>query len=695
MSASTPTQPEATPRKHIPFVPEGMQMKELTLRALLLGLVLTIVLGAANAYLGLRAGITIAATYPAAVIAMAVLRAWKGTLLEENIARTAGTIGEGLAAGAIFTIPAFVISKAWPSFRPADAYWKSTALMMVGSILGVLFISLVRRVMVEDPELPFPESVAAAEIHKAGRRGAQAAKYLFWNIGVGGIVYLLGRFGLFAADKDIHFTVGSLGRSQVSLGTTGTTNIVAAGGTSTFAAPSVSPAYLGVGYIIGLRLASIQFAGGVLAWGLMVPMLIFFLGPQLKHYLPADTPDDWANMAISVWRFIVRPIAVGGMLVGAAWTLFKMGKSLTAGIGRAFSDMKQTADQRAKLSRTEQYMSSKVVFSLIALMFILMCFLYVHISGLIWPAVLAAVVMLIVGFFFATVSGSLVGFIGSSNNPVSGLTLSTLLIAALLMVSLGVSGTPGVATVLGVAAVVCVSSSVAGELLQDFKVGYILGGTPRKIQIAELIAVVVASLVMYWPLYLLNTAFGFGSRQLSAPQAGLMATLAIGIVGGNMPWPLVVVGIFFGIGMIMMQVRSPMLVAVGMYLPFETTFAIFLGGVFRSLGDWMAKRRGLNQAQMARVENAGVLTASGLIAGESVFGLIWAALIATGLATSQNRVFQSIEGWARSITAAQVFEHPMYLSGVVVMALLAALMIYLPLTSAGDPSEPAPPTAMM
>ncbi len=695
MSATTPTQPEAAPRKHVPFVPEGMQMKELTLRALLLGLVLTIVLGAANAYLGLRAGITIAATYPAAVIAMAVLRAWKGTLLEENIARTAGTIGEGLAAGAIFTIPAFVIAKAWPSFRPADAYWKSTALMMVGSILGVLFISLVRRVMVEDPELPFPESVAAAEIHKAGRRGAQAAKYLFWNIGVGGIVYLLGRFGLFAADKDIHFTVGSLGRSQVRLGTTGSSNILAAGGTSTFAAPSVSPAYLGVGYIIGLKLASIQFAGGVLAWGLLVPMLIFFLGPQLKHYLPADTPDDWANMSIAVWRFVVRPIAVGGMLVGAAWTLLKMGKSLTAGLIRALGDIKQTAADRAKLSRTEQYMSSKIVFGLIAITFILMCFLYVHISGLIWPAILAAVVMLIVGFFFATVSGSLVGFIGSSNNPVSGLTLSTLLIAALLMVSLGVSGTPGVAAVLGVAAVVCVSSSVAGELLQDFKVGYILGGTPRRIQIAELIAVVVASLVMYWPLYLLNTAFGFGSRQLSAPQAGLMATLAIGIVGGDMPWPLVVVGIFFGIGMIMMQVRSPMLVAVGMYLPFETTFAIFLGGVFRSLGDWLAKRRGLNQAQMARVENAGVLAASGLIAGESVFGLLWAALIAMGFATSQTRVLQVIEGWARGITAAQIFDHPTYLVGIAVMALLALLMIWLPLTSAGDPSEPAPPTAMM
>jgi putative OPT family oligopeptide transporter len=539
--------------------------------------------------------------------------------------------------------------------------------------------------MVEDPELPFPESVAASEIHKAGQRGAKAAKYLFWNIGIGGVVYMLGRFGLFAADKDIHFAVGNLGHSQVRLGTTAGANVVAAGGTSTFAAPSVSPAYLGVGYIIGLRLASIQFAGGVLAWGLLVPLLIFFMGPQLRQYLPAGTGDDWATMAIAVWRFIVRPIAVGGMLVGAAYTLFKMRTSLTQGLGKALSDLRQTADQRAKLSRTEQYMSSKVVFGLIALMFVLMCFLYIHISGLVWPAVLAAVVMLVVGFFFATVSGNLVGFIGSSNNPISGLTLSTLLIAALLMVFLGVSGAPGVAAVLGVAAVVCVSSAVAGELLQDFKVGYILGGTPRKIQMAELIAVVVASLVMYWPLMLLHEAnikaggIGFGDRQLSAPQAGLMATLAMGIVGGDMPWPLVVVGIFFGIGMIMMQVRSPMLVAVGMYLPFETTFAIFLGGVFRSIGDWIAKRRGFNEAQKARVENAGVLTASGLIAGEAMLGLVWAGL-------------QFAPAWTRT----QIFKEPSYMvGGMIVLAGLAALMVLLPLTSAGDPSEPAPPTAMM
>jgi putative OPT family oligopeptide transporter len=686
-------EPGTGPKKHVPFVPVTMEMKEFTPRAILLGLLMTIVLGAANAYLGLRAGITIAATYPAAVIAMAAMRAWKGSLLEENIARTAGSIGESVAAGAIFTIPAFLIAKAWPSFGPGDAYWKSTALLTVGSILGVLFISLVRRGMVEDPELPFPESLAASEIHKAGQRGAEAAKYLFWNIGVGGVVYLLGRFGLFASDKDFQFGVGTLGRSQVRLGAVGSTNLLAAGGASMAPAPSVSPAYLGVGYIIGLRLAALQFSGGVLAWGLMVPLLMYFLGPRLREYIPADTPDDWATMATAVWRFIVRPIAVGGMLVGAAYTLYNMRTTLTAGLGKAFADLRQTPDQQAKLVRTERYMSSKIVFGLIGVMFILMCFLYVHISGLLWPAILAAVVMLVVGFIFATVSGNLVGFIGSSNNPISGLTLSTLIIAALLMVALGVHGPSGVAAVLGVAAVVCVSAAVAGELLQDFKVGYILGGTPSKIQNAELIAVVVASLVMYWPLYLLHTAFGFGSRALPAPQAGLMATLAIGIVGGDMPWPLVVVGICFGIALIMMQVKSPMLVAVGMYLPFETTFAIFVGGVFRSFGDWLAKRKGLNAAQRARSENAGVLTASGLIAGEAICGLLWAGVIA--LSFSQQPWLHTAAAFAARIKSAQIFEHPAYLGGVIVMALLAALMIFLPLTSAGDPNEPAPPTAMM
>ncbi len=618
---------------------------------------------------------------------MAILRTWKGSLLEENIARTSGSIGEGVAAGAIFTIPAFLISHAWSSFGFRDAYWKTSALILVGSVLGVLFISLVRRGMVEDPELPFPESVAASEIHKAGQRGAQAAKFLFWNIAVGGLVFLIGKFGVFAADADFPVRIGQFGASRVRLGGAESSNVLQAGGVSSFAAPSVSPAYLGVGYVIGARLAAIQFAGGVLAWGFLVPLLMYFLGPQLHAFLPATaSQENWHDLAGSVWKYIVRPIAVGSMLVGAGYTLFRMRTSLAAGLKRTFGELRQTASESAALRRTERYMSSKVVVALIAAVFVLMIALYIYLSNMVLAGLLAAVVMLIMGFFFATISGSLCGLIGSSNNPVSGLTLSTLLIAALLMVSLGVSGLGGVAAVLGVAAVVCVSSAVAGELLQDFKVGYILGGTPRNIQIAELIAVVVASLVMYFPLVLLHEGniraggAGFGDRQLAAPQAGLMALLAQGIVGGDMPWPLVLVGILLGFAFIAMNVKSPMLVAVGMYLPLETTFAIFVGGAIRAIGDGIAKRRGYNEAQRARTENAGILTASGLIAGEAILGLVWA-----GLQFAPKSLMEQ----------SQVFAHPSYGAGLVVLTALAFLMIRWPLAAAGSPDEPAPPVAMM
>jgi putative OPT family oligopeptide transporter len=678
MTANQESKPSAGPR-HQPFVPENVAMTEFTWRAVLLGLVMTGVLGAANAYLGLRAGITIAATYPAAVIGMAFLRLWKGSILEENIARTAGSIGESVAAGAVFTLPAFVMAGVWPSFAPKDAYWKSTALMVVGGILGVLFVSLVRRVMVEDPELPFPESVAASEIHKAGRRGAQAAKYLFYNMGFGALVYFLGVCKLFAPDKDLLVRLGSLGLSKIQLGSGASAPSVATGGVTTFAAPTVSPAYIGVGYIIGPELAALNFSGGVIAWGLMVPLLMFLLGPQLQSYLPAGAaPEGWFDTVTLVWKFIVRPIAVGGMLVGAAYTLFRMRKNLFGGLARAFSELKGTAQHQAEVGRTERYMSSRTVFSLIAVVFVLMCFLYVYMSGMVMGAIVAAIVMLLAGFFFATVSGYLVGLIGSSNNPISGLTLSTLIIAALLMVSLGVSGASGVVAVLGVAAVVCVSSAVAGELLQDFKVGYILGGTPRTIQIVELIAVVCASLIMYFPLMVLHFGFGgFGSRELPAPQAGLMASLAQGIVGGNMPWALVVVGMLMGVALIMVKVRSPMLVAVGMYLPLSTTFAIFVGGMIRWLTDSMRERRGLNDAQTARVENVGVLVASGLIAGEALVGLV-------------NATFKFFK-WPLP----EIFDHPSYLFGLVVMAVIAWVLVRFPLANAGSPDEPAPPVAMM
>ena len=586
----------STPQ-HRPFVPENAKLKEFSIGALMLGLVMCVVLGAANAYLGLRAGMTIAATYPAAVISMAVVRMWKGTILEENIARTAGSIGESVAAGAVFTLPAFLIAGSWTSFDPAHAYWKSTALMTVGSVLGVLFVSLVRRVLVEDPTLPFPESVAASQIHKAGQQGAQAAKYLFWNIGLGALVQILGEMQLYAVDKSFFVRIGEIGRSFVRLGPLGSANRIATGAITTIDAPTVSPAYMGVGYVIGPSLAALNFSGGVLAWGVLVPLFMYFLGPQLQQFMPAGTApsnDDWAAQAAAVWRYIVRPIAVGGMLVGSVYTLIRMGKNLTSSLGRALSELRHGAPPMESMKRTERYMGSKTVFALIFVVFLFMNALYVYISGRVVAGVVAALVMLLVGFFFATVSGNLVGMIGSSNNPISGLTLSTLIIAALLMVAMGVSGTGGVAVVLGVAAVVCVSSAVAGELLQDFKAGYILGGTPRTIQIVELISVVVASVVMYYPLYVLQQAniksggIGFGDKALSAPQAGLMAALAQGIVGGEMAWPLVFAGALFGVALILLKVRSPMLVAVGMYLPLPTSFAIFLGGSLRGMQDWLS-----------------------------------------------------------------------------------------------------------
>jgi putative OPT family oligopeptide transporter len=670
--------------KHRPFVPENVTMTEFSVKALLLGLVMTVILGAANAYLGLHAGMTIAATYPAAVISMAVVRLWGGSLLEENIARTAGSIGESVAAGAIFTIPAFLITGAWQSFEPGQAYWKSTALMVVGSVLGVLFVSLVRRVLVEDPTLPFPESVAASEIHKAGQQGAQAARYLFWNIGVGALVQILGEMQLYAVDKSFFFRIGQLGKSFVRLGPLDTRNVINTGAVTSFDAPTISPAYMGVGYVIGPTLAALQFSGGLLAWGVLVPLFMYFLGPQLQQFLPPGAADsDWAGNAAAVWRYIVRPIAVGGMLVGSAYTLIRMGKNLTSSLGRALAEVRQGAPPLESMIRTERYMGSKTVVSLIAVVFFFMIALYYYLAGQIVAAVVAALVMLIVGFFFATVSGNLVGMIGSSNNPISGLTLSTLIIAALLMVALGVSGTGGVGVVLGVAAVVCVSSAVAGELLQDFKVGYILGGTPRTIQMVELIAVVVGSLAMYYPLHLLLIAnlkgggTGFGDKALAAPQAGLMAALAQGIVGGEMAWPLVFTGALFGVAMIFLKVRSPMLVAVGMYLPFNTSFAIFMGGSLRWLQETLSRRAGNNEAQRARVENTGVLIASGLIAGEALTGLLIGAFKAADKPIHH------------------FFPDPSYAFGFLVFAAIGAILVRLPLTRAGRPEDPAPPAVMM
>jgi len=672
--------PPETEKKFRSYVPDKTDLREFTIRAVLLGLVMTIVLGAANLYLGLRAGMTIAATYPAAVIGMAILRLMNGSILEENIARTIGSIGESVAAGAVFTIPAFVLSGVWPAFDLENGYWKSVALMAVGGTLGILFVTLLRRVMVEDPDLPFPESVAAAEIHKAGQQGSKAAQILFANMGVGAAVYFVGAINVFAASKDFVVRVGELGRSMVRLTRAPGSPTVQAGAMSTFSAPAISPAYMGVGYIIGPRLGALNFAGGVFAWGLLVPLLAFFMGPQLAGNAAGE--EGWAKVAGAIWYHIVRPIAVGGMMVGASFTLFRMRKNLGIGMKRAVADLKKSAAAHESTTRTQRDLSGKVVFGGLAAVFVCMIALYLYFAGDIGPAAVAAIVMIVLGFFFAAVSGNLVGMIGSSNNPISGLTLCTLVIAALLMVAMGLRGNVGIAAVLGVAAVVCVSSAVAGEMLQDLKAGHILGGTPSRMQIGDLFGIAISSLALFFPLMWLHRAYTFGTPQLSAPQAGLMASLAQGIVGGAMAWPLVVVGIFMGFGLILVEVRSPMLFSVGMYLPLETTFAIFVGGLFRWATDKFRDKGNFNDAQKARIENAGVLTASGLIAGEALCGLVVAGFRAAE--KSQGKLILPDATWAGTD----------WLS-ILVLIGLAMLMIRLPLLNAGRPDEPAPPTAIM
>jgi len=667
------------PKKFIPYVSADSNMAEFTVRALIIGLVMCVVLGAANAYLGLKAGMTIAATYPAAVIGMALLKAFKGSILEENFARTVGSIGESVAAGAIFTIPAFLIAGVWTEFFSVQHYLEATAIMFVGGIIGIFFVTILRRVMVEDRDLPFPESVAAAEIHKAGRTGQSGAKFLFWAMGLGALIQILKQIQFFAASWEKFISFAS---QKIAVGKDAAVN---AGGGALLSTPGVSPAYMGVGYIIGPNLAALNFTGGLLAWGLFVPLLLYFLGPELLASLQANGPvtvtdDTWIGLANNVWRSIVRPIAIGGMLMSAAFTLFRMRKSLGTGLSRAIGDMKRAASGGSHNEiRTEKDMNFLYVFGGIAVAAVLTFFLYNYFSGDVAAALVATIVMIIAGFFFAAVSGYLVGLIGSSNNPISGLTISTLIIAALLMVALGVKGTAGIAAVLGVAAVICVAAAVAGEMLQDLKVGHILGGTPWKMQVGDMIGILLASAVMFFPLLILHQGDiaaggeGLGGKSYPAPQASLMAILAKGIVGGEMAWPLIIVGILMAVGFILLKVKSPMLVCVGMYLPLETSFAIFIGGLIKGILDKMAAKKNHNEAQKLRSENNGVLLASGLIAGEALVGLLFAA-------------FAVLE-WQTPI----IFAQPSFLVSLLVFVVVGYVLVYIPLKNAGNPNDPAPP----
>jgi putative OPT family oligopeptide transporter len=613
-----------------PYVPAKKTMKELTFKSLFLGVILAMILGSANAYLGLKAGMTVAATFPAAVIAMAVLRVFKGTILEENIARTTASVGEALAAGAIFTIPAFIISGVWKEFN----YWESTLLMLVGGVLGVLLITILRRTLVEDKSLPFPESQACTEIVKAGQGGKTGARYVFGALGLGALIEILKNPNGITVIKDSVRGFFQFGMSKINLLNSNAkvmTSIEQKGG-MVVESPAASPAFLGVGYIIGFRLSAITFSGGVFGWVFLMPIVLFLMYSNLAHV--TANGESWVSVAKAAYDSTVKPVAVGGMLVGAFYTLLSMRKSLLQGIGKGFRDIKEAKSQTGganKVARTDKDLSFGMVLIAVGILIIFMILLYDYFINALGSAVLAAAIMGVAAFVFAAVAGYLVGIIGSSSNPISGLTLSTLLIAAVLMVMVGMNGNPGIIAALAVASVVCVVAGVSGDMMQDLKIGQYLGGTPWKMELAEMIGVVFASMILIFPIILLHKANGIGSDALPAPQASLMAMVSKGIVGGEMAWPLVIAGMFFAVALILIKSPSPMLIAVGMYLPFQTTFAIFVGGVIKLIVDKISEKKVESESDRELVHNTGLLIASGLVAGEALIGIVLAGFVGAGI----------------------------------------------------------------
>ena len=643
-------------KKFEPYVPASKSMPELTFKALFLGVVMAIVLGAANAYLGMKVGLTVAATFPAAVVAMAALRVFRGNILEENLARTTASVGESLVAGAIFTIPAFLISGAWAEFNLLDA----TLIMGIGGVLGVLFVIVLRRPLIVESDLPYPESVAASEIVKAGQKGQTGAGLVFGAMGIAAIwEFFKNEAGVQIiqdkAQEFIHF-----GRSAISL----LGRKVEYSGGMLLSTPEASPMVMGVGFIVGLRISAILFCGAVIGWLVLVPLAIF-LNPALATI---GEESGFGALAVEIWFRQIRPLAVGTMIVSAFYTLYTLRGALASGITKALASL-GAGVEGDELPRTERDLNLKWVFGAIAVMAVPMFLLYRYFAAATGGALVLTVVMLITGILFAAVAGYLVGLVGNSNNPISGLTLSALVIAAVLMVLMGVTGVHGVAAVLGVAGVVCCAAGVAGDMMQDFKVGHILGGTPWRMQIGEIVGVIAAAIVLPVLLMVLNQAYTIGSAELPAPQAGLMALMAKGIVGGEMAWPLVIVGMIFGVALILIKAPAPMLIAVGMYLPFSTTSAVFAGGVIRAILDGFVARRKPSETERVKAENSGVLVASGLIAGQSLMAVLLAFVVLYEQATLKLPEGQHLLPHIASSFGA----------GLLVYPLLLLLLVWLPL----------------
>ena len=590
-----------------PYIPADRVMPELTVTSIVMGMLLAVIFGAANAYLGLRVGMTVSASIPAAVISMGVIRVImkRNSILESNMVQTIGSAGESLAAGAIFTMPALVL---WAEEGLCDmpSLVEITLIALCGGVLGVLFMVPLRNALIvkEHETLLYPEGTACADVLLAGEEGGANASTVFSGMGLAAAFKFVVD-GLKVLPSDVAFAFKSF-KGEIGM--------------------EVYPALLGVGYIVGPQIASYMFVGSIIGWMVIIPLICLF-GPDTWLY-PADVGTTIADLyaaggAAKIWSTYVKYIGAGAIATGGIISLIKSLPLIITTFRDSIKSMK--GGKNTNTARTAQDLPMQMIlFGIVAMILI------IWVVPAIPVTLLGAAIIVVFGFFFATVSSRMVGLVGSSNNPVSGMAIATLLIATMSIKASGKTGIDGMTAAIAIGSVICIVAAIAGDTSQDLKTGYLLGATPKKQQMGEIIGVVVSGLAIGGVLYLLNAAWGYGGAEVPAPQATLMKMIVEGIMGGNLPWNLVFVGVFLAIALEILRIPV-MPFAIGLYLPIYLNASIMIGGVVRM---FMDRRKNVDEETKTKQTTDGTLYCAGMIAGEGLVGILLAIFAVFGINVS-------------------------------------------------------------
>ncbi len=579
-----------------PYISADRTLHEMTPLSIIVGIILAIVFGAANAYLGLRVGMTVSASIPAAVLGMGVYRLCrkKDTILESNMVQTIGSAGESLAAGAIFTMPALFL---WAQEEGTQmpSIMEIALIALIGGLLGICFMVPLRKALIvkEHGTLPYPEGTACAEVLLAGEKGGANASVVFLGMGIAALFKFIVD-GLKVVSSAVTVTVQKI-HGEIST--------------------QVYPALVSVGYICGFKIASYMFAGGILGWLVLIPMIYLFGADTTLFPASVSVHELWEQAGASgIWSSYIRYIGAGAVATGGIVSLIKSLPLIVRTFADAMKGLKGSGKQANEL-RTEKDLKMSVVLIMLAILIVA-----IAVTPVIPIDVIGAIVIVIFGFFFATVSSRMVGLVGSSNNPVSGMAIATLLATTVLLKATGHTGMSGMTAAIAIGSVICIVAAMAGDMSQDLKTGYILGATPVKQQYGEMIGTVVSAVTIGFVLYLLNAAWGFGTPELSAPQATLMKMIVEGVMGGNLPWTLVFIGVFIALAVELLGI--PVLpFAIGLYLPIELSSCIMIGGILR----WaLEKKKYKSGEQKESAISNGVLCCSGMIAGEGLIGILLA-----------------------------------------------------------------------